>query len=241
MRDKDESFADRVQNRAARTLLYGCRDIAYASYGESWRQKRKICVLKLLTLRRVRSFRVIREEETAELVRKIVQLSPSSPGDSGGVNVSELITTTMYNIICRCVVGRRFDETGEGGENRGASFREVLRKVMVQVVDLSMGDFFPLLSWVDFVTGKVKGFRNTFRALDAFVDGVIADRTAAKKNRDDGGGGSDGDDGARDFVDILLQLQESDSLGFQPTQDDLKAIITVCLYPSPIVSKFFFF
>ena len=36
------------------------------------------------------------------------------------------------------------------------------------------------------------------------------------------------EDEKKDFVDILLQLQESNKLDFELTRDDLKAIVTVC-------------
>ncbi|KAG5524868.1 hypothetical protein RHGRI_031514 [Rhododendron griersonianum] len=54
-------------------------------YGEYWRQMRSICVLQLLSNRRVQSFRDVREEETAVMIEKI----RSSGSDV--VNLSELM------------------------------------------------------------------------------------------------------------------------------------------------------
>nr|CAB3452324.1 unnamed protein product [Digitaria exilis] len=46
--------------------------------GDSWRQLRKICVLELLTARRVRSFCAAREDEAAVLLRAVAAASSSS-------------------------------------------------------------------------------------------------------------------------------------------------------------------
>ncbi|KHN34364.1 Cytochrome P450 71A1 [Glycine soja] len=98
MKTHDLAFSNRPQNTAAKILLYGCTDVGFALYGEKWRQKRKICVLELLSMKRVQSFRVIREEEVAELVNKLREASSSdayycqrvSKGHYGYSSVKEL-------------------------------------------------------------------------------------------------------------------------------------------------------
>ncbi|KAJ4847131.1 hypothetical protein Tsubulata_047399, partial [Turnera subulata] len=61
----DLAFADRPKSRFYGRLLYDYKDVALAPYGEYWRQMKSVCVLHLLSNRRVSSFRNIREEETA--------------------------------------------------------------------------------------------------------------------------------------------------------------------------------
>lgn len=56
--------------------------MAFAPYGNYWRQLRKLCISELLSPKRVQSFRRIREEETDQLV-----LSISST--SGLINLTE--------------------------------------------------------------------------------------------------------------------------------------------------------
>ncbi|XP_020973353.1 cytochrome P450 71A1-like [Arachis ipaensis] len=68
IKNHDVVFSNRPQTTSERIIMYGCKDVAFAPYGDEWRQKRKICVLELLSLKRVRSFQSIREEEVAELV-----------------------------------------------------------------------------------------------------------------------------------------------------------------------------
>lgn len=56
LKTHDLVFASRPATAAGKYLLYGCKDLGFAPYGDYWRQMRKICVLELLTARRIESF-----------------------------------------------------------------------------------------------------------------------------------------------------------------------------------------
>ncbi|XP_028791829.1 cytochrome P450 71A1-like [Neltuma alba] len=211
----DVVFSDRPQTTAAKILLYGCKDVGFLPYGEEWRLKRKICVLELLSLKRVQSFQYIREEEAANLVAKIRQAC-GQLNDRLSVNMSQMIIATSNNIVSRCLLGQKFDAA-----DGKSSFGEVARKVMVQMAAFSFGNFFPSLRWMDVVTGLIPKLNATFRELDAFFDDVLAQHKAAGRSESD----EDHKSEKKDFVDILHQLQQDDLLDFQLTRSDLKAMI----------------
>ncbi|PON72326.1 Cytochrome P450, E-class, group I [Parasponia andersonii] len=209
----DVIFSDRPQTTAAEIILYGCHDIAFAPYGEYWRQARKICVLELLSLKRVKEFNFVREEETALLVNRIRKLACPS-GDS--INLSEMLIATSNNIISRCILGQRFEE-----ENGRSSFGDISRRVMTDFMAFSVRDFFPnkYLRWIDVATGLIGRLTASFRALDTFFDQVLEEHKAVINSTDHNGSG------LKDFVGILLGLKRDGMLDFELTQDNIKAIL----------------
>nr|VDC83900.1 unnamed protein product [Brassica rapa] len=64
----------RPKTVATGKLSYGFKDIGLAQYGEYWREMRKLVVIELFSLKKVRSFRKIREEEVGLMVKKVVAL-----------------------------------------------------------------------------------------------------------------------------------------------------------------------
>nr|CAD1820057.1 unnamed protein product [Ananas comosus var. bracteatus] len=63
LRTHDLALCSRPQTYAARHLFYGCTDIAFAPYGAYWRHVRKLCILELLSARRVEAFAPARAAE----------------------------------------------------------------------------------------------------------------------------------------------------------------------------------
>ncbi|TYH87171.1 hypothetical protein ES332_D01G097800v1 [Gossypium tomentosum] len=62
MKTHNINFANRPFLIGAEIVLYNLSDIAFAPYGSCWRQLRKVCTLELLSVKRVQSFRSVREE-----------------------------------------------------------------------------------------------------------------------------------------------------------------------------------
>ncbi|KAK9050658.1 hypothetical protein SSX86_030372 [Deinandra increscens subsp. villosa] len=100
MKTHDLSFANRPKLLTVELIAYNYTDIAFAPYGDYWRQMRKICVLELLSAKKVESFRSIREQVSWDLLDSITMQR------SKAVNLTEMISIVMNTIICRVVVGR---------------------------------------------------------------------------------------------------------------------------------------
>ncbi|XP_059443549.1 cytochrome P450 71A1-like [Corylus avellana] len=208
MKTHDIIFSNRPKSIAADILFYGYKDVAFSPYGEYWRQARKICVLELLSLKSVQSFKYVREEEVEALINKI----RGTYLKEGSVNLSEMLISTTNSITSRCVLGRKFEE-----ENGKSKFGELSRRVLVLFVAFCFGDFFPFLGWIDVLTGVIPSLKSTFGGLDAIFDQVI-EEYETKKIDDDR-------PNRLDFVAILLQLQKNSMIDFELTKNNLKAIL----------------
>jgi hypothetical protein len=63
LRTHDHVFASRPPSMAADIIRYGSTDVAFAPYGEYWRQGRKLLTAQMLSAKKVNSFRIGRKEE----------------------------------------------------------------------------------------------------------------------------------------------------------------------------------
>ncbi|XP_062114933.1 phenylacetaldehyde oxime monooxygenase CYP71AN24-like [Humulus lupulus] len=203
----DIVFSNRPNTLGAEIMLYGGKDVAFSSYGEYWRLARKVSVVELLSLKRVKLFQYVREEE----VDLLISIIRKACCFEGSVNLSKMLIATSNNIVARCMLGQRVED--ENGQSR---FGELSRKIMVDFMAFSVGDFFPFLRWVDVLRGLNGRFTASSKALDSFFDKVIQEHKAVMKSND--GSGQNLKD---DFVDILLRVQEEENL----TLEHLKAIL----------------
>ncbi|XP_031091494.1 cytochrome P450 71A3-like [Ipomoea triloba] len=206
MKDHDLVFSDRPASSIASRLFYGYKDVASAPYGEYWRQMRSICVLHLLSNTRVQSFRNVREEETGLMVEKIRQSCGSV------INLSNIFFELTNDIVCRVALGRKYSKKGGNGEK---DFKLLLAEFLELLGTFSVGDYIPWLSWVNRINGLDRRVEKNAKDLDEFIDGVVEEHVGLKKEEGDG----------LDFVDILLDIQRENKIGFPIQRDSVKALI----------------
>ncbi|KAK6123575.1 hypothetical protein DH2020_042682 [Rehmannia glutinosa] len=210
MKNQDLIFSNRPKLSIPDKLIYGSRDVAFAPYGEYWRQVRSICVLQLLSNKRVQSFRRVRQEETSAMVEKIRQLGFSS----SVVNLSDVLVSLTNDVVCRVALGRKYSDHGED---------KMFKDFLVEFVELlgatSLGDYIPWLGWIDRVNGLDARLEKVAKLFDEFLEIVIQEHKDRKKREEVGG------DAELDFVDILLQFQEETKGSTLVEDDTIKALI----------------
>ena len=209
MKTNDVIFSNRPKSRISVRLLYDYKDISTAPYGEYWRQMKSVCVLHLLSTRRVQSFRLVREEETALLMEKI------SSSSSTLIDLSHMFLSLTNDLICRVALGRKY--SGDETEKR---YRELLKEFVGLLGGFNVGDYIPWLSWVNFISGLDAKVEKVAKEFDKFLDGVLKEHVERRKR-----GGVD--EGSKDFVDVLLDLQENNVTGVDITQVCIKALTLV--------------
>ncbi|KAF5176475.1 Cytochrome p450 [Thalictrum thalictroides] len=205
MKTHDVVFSNRPITTAAKEFLYGGKDVAFAPLGEYWRQMRRVCVIDLLSLKRVQSFEFVREEEIANMVNKINQACLMK----SDVNLTDLISVITNNIISRVALGRSLEGKSEGAK--------LTKEVMEHFGVFSVGDMFPSLGWIDELTGLKKRMRKTSTAMHRFLDEVVEEHLISKKE------GAQAD--RKDLVDLLLEAEKDPTLGVEFTRQNLRAVI----------------
>ncbi|TVU22972.1 hypothetical protein EJB05_32696, partial [Eragrostis curvula] len=215
MKTRDLAFASRPRVLMAERLLYG-RDMVFAPYGEFWRQARRVSVLHLLSPRRVQSFRRAREHEAAALLARVRRAGVV-------INLSDLLVSYACGVISRAAFG---DEDYElDGENGGGKLRKVFADFEELLGAGTVGEFVPWLAWVDTLMGVHAKATRTFEALDGLLERVVEDHR--KRRRGDRNVGDDEDH--RDFVDVLLDVNETEEEAGGAVQFDTVAIKAIIL------------
>ncbi|PVH39531.1 hypothetical protein PAHAL_5G531000 [Panicum hallii] len=201
MKTRNLAFASRPSLRMADRLYYGTRDMVFAPYGERWRQLRRVCVSHLLTQRRVLCFRAVREQEVAALLDRV-------RGAGGAVvNLSHLLITFANAVVSRATFGDAGYGLGGGDGGGGAKLRKVFAEFEELLGTVPMAEMVPWLWLVDVVTGLERKARRTSEEIDRLLERVITDHRRRRRGARRVG---DGEDDGRDFVDVLLDLSETE-------------------------------
>ncbi|CAN1329205.1 Desmethyl-deoxy-podophyllotoxin synthase [Linum perenne] len=214
MRTHDIAFASRPSMLAPCILYYGYKDIAFAPYGDYWRQMRKVCVLELLSAKRVLSFRRIREEEVSDLIESL------SDGKTAGklADLSSMVAKVSRSVTSRAEFGKTLTLPYP------LPSLMVIDNMSEAFSGFRISDMYPSLGWLPVLTGFKGKLEKMHKASDSILGQIIDDHESKRRtrrvNKDDD------DDGEReDLVDVLLNLQESQNLGIPVTMDVIKAVV----------------
>ncbi|KAI9071424.1 hypothetical protein K1719_046620 [Acacia pycnantha] len=146
MKTHDQIFANRPIILATEIFTYNNSSIAFAPYGNYWRQLRKICTVELLTSKRVQSFKSIREEEVSMLMKDIDEY------EGCVMNLSKKISPVTNSIVARAAFGKKTKNV------------EAILPTIEHGIKLATGlnviDFYPSLKFLSVITGtKAKMIR----------------------------------------------------------------------------------
>lgn len=169
--------------------------LAWAPYGDNWRNLRRIASIEILSIHRLNEFHDIRVDEIRFLIRKLV--SNPSP-----VSMKLVFYELTLNVMMRMISGKKYF----GGDNpemeeEGKRFREILDETFVLAGASNVGDYLPILSWLG-----VKGLEKKLIALqerrDVFFQGLIEQLRKSK--------GTEVGNTQKTMIELLLSLQESE-------------------------------
>ncbi|XP_047944423.1 cytochrome P450 71A6-like [Salvia hispanica] len=205
MKNQDLIFSNRPQLSIPSRLFNNSRDVAFAPYGEYWRQIRSICVLHLLSNKRVQSYSGVREEETSLMVDKIRMLGASSKP----VNLSDVIQCMTNGVICRVALGKKYGLESD--------FKKTFADFGVLLGILPLWEYIPCLRWMRRFDGLDKRVERAVEKMDRFLEVVIQEHRVRERRESDGC--------ELDFVDILLDLQRENGSRSPIDDDTIKAIV----------------
>ncbi|XP_006647334.1 ent-cassadiene hydroxylase-like [Oryza brachyantha] len=210
LRNQDVRFADRHVSSTVAAVSFGASDIFFSPHGERWRELRKICTQELLTASRVRSFRAIREDEVARLVRDLAVSAGGAP-----VNLTEKVGKLVSDIVMRCSVGSRCRYRDE--------FLDALHTVKNQLTLLTLADLFPSSKLARMLSATPRRGLASRKRMELIIADIVQEH---KDHMDSGDQPADAAAGKDCFVDVLLRLQKEGGTPIPITNE----IIVVLLF-----------
>ncbi|PWZ24543.1 Ent-isokaurene C2-hydroxylase [Zea mays] len=201
----DVSFADRHINSTVDILTFNGMDMVFGSYGEQWRQLRKLSVLELLSAARVQSFQRIREEEVARFMRSLA----ASASAGATVDLSKMISSFINDTFVRESIGSRCKYQDE--------YLAALDTAIRVAAELSVGNIFPssrLLQSLSTARRKAIASRDEM----ARILGQIIRET--KESMDQGDKTSN-----ESMISVLLRLQKDAGLPIELTDNVVMALM----------------
>ncbi|XVE50827.1 hypothetical protein DITRI_Ditri01bG0194900 [Diplodiscus trichospermus] len=204
MKTHDIIFAYRPALVVPKITTYNYKDIAFAPYGNYWRQLRKICTTELLSSTRVQSFRSIREEEVLNLI-KMIHGSVGKP-----FNLSEKIFTMTYGITARAAFGKKCKDE--------ELFISIIRELTKLGSGFCIADFYPSVKLLQIFSGLRLKAMKFHQDNDRIIENIInehKERRAKATGRDE--------EAQEDLVDVLLRLQEQAE--FPLADNEIKSVV----------------
>ncbi|GLJ48828.1 hypothetical protein SUGI_1029770 [Cryptomeria japonica] len=205
LKTHDLIFASRPPSAAGKYLFYNCKDIVFAPYGSYWRNMRKVCVLQLLTPKRIESFKGVREEEAWAMVRSIWEKSEQG---RVGVNLSHTVSCYTSDLTWRILMGKRTVDRLSGG----SEFEELAAQAAKWAGVVNIGYLNPCVEWLD-LQGLRRRMKKVQEQLDAIFDKIIDEHVGRQPGR------SREEQHNDDLVDVLVDMDG------EITIEDKKAII----------------
>ncbi|KAE8702729.1 putative Retrotransposon protein, unclassified, expressed [Hibiscus syriacus] len=200
MKTHDSIFAVRPFLYAAMRITYNFQDMVF-SRGDYSRQIRKICVLELLSQKRVQSFRTIREEEVHHLVETIKSKSGLA------INLKNLLYSLSLSILSRTAFGARFKQQD--------AFKKLLPGIVELFGGISVVDVYPSIKFLHLINVVRPKQRRLHREADGILESVIQEHKAAMKQENE----------VDDFVQVLLDIQDRGDFEIPLSTSGIKAIL----------------
>ncbi|KAG9443572.1 hypothetical protein H6P81_014912 [Aristolochia fimbriata] len=211
LKTHDQNFAYRPLVPTMRFHTYNFKDVLMAPYGAYWRQIRKICVVELLTAKRVESFRFIREEEMLNVMQSVSRAADAN----SPVN----LTTKMYSLTSNVLVRAAF---GDRNRVHSEKFVEATREMLRICVGNRIEHLFPSWTLLPIISGFESKLKEVHGRMDRIVNDIIEEHKHKSSNSTNINGEEREDS---DFVDVLLRLQKESGLEAPLATETIKALI----------------
>ncbi|CAL1384031.1 unnamed protein product [Linum trigynum] len=208
LKTHDLALCTRPPRAGQQKLSYNGIDLAFSPFGVYWREMRKTCIVHLFNSNRVQSLAPIRAQE----VRKVMEKVSKSSFESKPFNLSDAMVSLAGMIVCRMAFDKgSYEEVGE----EGSRVQGLINETQAMFTSFFFSNHFPLLGFVDSLTGLNRRLDKTFEELDHFCQETVDEHLNPNRVKHE----------HEDVLDVLVRTMNDGSSRFQLTVDHVKAIV----------------
>ncbi|CAM6045747.1 unnamed protein product [Sphagnum compactum] len=225
LKTHDQVCASRPDAVAAHVMGYGRKDVAWAPYGNHWRHMRKLCVLELLSPKRLGSTKNLRSEEVSFMVKDVFFFA----GRESGEHAIQVIRDLM-NVVTRMLFKRRYFDNTRQSTAEAEEFKELVVKLMNLAGVFNLSDYIPYLKPFD-LQGYVPIMKEASSRMDRFLSKIVEEHvkdskstSTAADNRDEEEEEEEEEE-VKDFVDVMLSLPAAETGSGRLEKNTIKAVI----------------
>ncbi|PPS07784.1 hypothetical protein GOBAR_AA12853 [Gossypium barbadense] len=150
-------------------MTYNYTTFVWTPYGSLWRNHRRLSAVEIFCSNSVEKFSSIREEEVADFVRRLFEVS--SGNGTQKVDLKYLFCLLMTNVMWRTVAGKRGVEDPKEVEAEKMFFTE-FKSLFFPSLGTNICDFFPVLRWIGFL-GIEKKLKEIHRRRDEYLENLV--------------------------------------------------------------------
>ncbi|KAL9994363.1 putative isoflavone 2'-hydroxylase [Helianthus debilis subsp. tardiflorus] len=172
----DVTFANRPHLLAGKHLGYGYTTLSWSSYGDHWRNLRRIASLELLSAHRLQTLNSIRAEEVRLLAKKVYRKVVTD----GMVEMKSMFFELMLNVMMMMIAGKRYYGDQEVDVEAARRFKEIVMETFVLMETTNVSDYLPWWKWL--------GGRELEKRMvalrgkrDGFMQGLLEEHRNEKK------------------------------------------------------------
>ncbi|KAJ0694093.1 putative isoflavone 2'-hydroxylase [Helianthus annuus] len=206
----DVTFANRPHLLAGKHLGYGYTTLSWSSYGDHWRNLRRIASLELLSAHRLQTLNSIRAEEVRLLAKKVYLRAVTDEM----VEMKSMFFELMLNVMMMMIAGKRYYGDQEVDVEAARRFKEIVMETFVLMETTNVSDYLPWWKWLGgrelekrmvalrgkrdgFMQGLLEEHRNEKKLVVLTTEGGCTE-TAIKEMEQ------------KNLIEVLLKLQETE-------------------------------
>ncbi|KAK7816266.1 cytochrome P450 81E8-like [Quercus suber] len=173
---------------------YNNTTLSQSSYGDHWRNLRRISTLEIFSNNRLNMFSGIRRDEMKHLLQN---LSRNSCLGFAKVELQSILLEMTFNSIMRMVAGKRYYKYGEDVKDKeeARQFRQIIKEITRLGGASNPAEFVPILRWMDY-----KGLEKKLKSLSKRTDELLQALIDEQRHKEEEG---------NTMIDHMLSLQKS--------------------------------